>query len=105
MHRRLRRVGQVDADRRARQREIDRQLRTWTPRRIAGWAVVAAAVVMAVVHWVAHLGVRVLPMSMGWQDLAVGYPAAALLGVAGAILLGQVPPRGSRPGGTSRSRR
>lgn len=72
----------------ARQREIDRQLRVWTPRRVLGWTVAGIAVLVAVVHWVAHLGYRVLPLSLGWQDLLLGYPVAALLGVAAALILG-----------------
>ena len=72
----------------ARQREIDRQLRVWTPRRILGWTVAGIAVLVAVMHWVAHLGYPVLPLSLGWQDLLLGYPVAALLGVAAALILG-----------------
>jgi hypothetical protein len=42
---------------------------------------------VAVQHLVAHAGFRPLPFSMGWQDLIVGYPAAAVLAVAGLIAL------------------
>lgn len=77
----------AEAQRAARQREINRQLRVWTPRRILGWSLVAVAIVMAVVHWLAHIGYRPIPLSMGAQDLLLGYPAAGLLGVVAAILL------------------
>ena len=50
--------------------------------------VAGIAVLVAVVHWVAHLGYAVLPLSLGWQDLLLGYPVAALLGVAAALILG-----------------
>lgn len=79
----------ADRERRARQRQVNRQLRVWTPQRIMGWLLMAAGVAVAVVHWLAHMGWRPIPLSMGWQDLAVGYPAAALLAIAAAIVLGQ----------------
>lgn len=79
----------VEAQRAARQREINRQLRVWTPRRIVGWTVVCVAVVVGVVHWVAHLGIRPVPLSMGWQDILIGYPTAALLALVALIILGQ----------------
>ena len=101
---RVRRAGATDADRAARQREINRQLRVWTPRRIFGWILVGTAVLVGVVHWIAHLGYPVVPLSMGWQDLLIGYPAAALLGVVAAVILGhgRRHPAGS---GTGSSRR
>jgi di/tricarboxylate transporter len=88
---RARRAGNAEPEQAARQRAIDRQLRVWTPRRILGWVLVGIAVLVAVVHWVAHLGYPILPWSLGWQDVLVGYPAAALFGVVAAIILGQVP--------------
>lgn len=78
-----------EAQRAAQQREMNRQLRVWTPRRIAGWTLAGVAVLMAVVHWVAHIGYRPIPLSMGWQDLLIGYPMAAFLGIAAIIILGQ----------------
>jgi hypothetical protein len=78
---------------RERQRQVNRQLRVWTPRRIFGWTLAAVAVVVAVVHWTAHLGYGPIPLSMGAQDLLLGYPAAALLGVVAAIILGQTTTR------------
>lgn len=85
-------VGGADPAAAARQREIDRQLRVWTPRRILGWAMAGIAVLVAVVHWIAHLGYPLLPLSLGWQDIILGYPVAALLGVAAAVILGSGPP-------------
>lgn len=72
----------------ARQREMNRQLRSWTPRRLVGWALAAAAALVGAVHWLAHLGWRPIPLSMGWQDLLVGYPTAGLLAIAAAVSLG-----------------
>jgi hypothetical protein len=69
------------------QAEINRQLRSWTPRRIASWSLMLGGVLIAAQHLVAHAGFRPLPFSMGWQDLLVGYPMAALLALAGAILI------------------
>jgi hypothetical protein len=42
---------------------------------------------IAVQHLVAHAGFRPLPISMGLQDVLLGYPAAAILIIAGAALL------------------
>ena len=74
---------------RERQRQVNRQLRVWTPRRVAGWVVAVVAMAVALVHWLAHVGYRPIPLTMGAQDLFVGYPAAALLGVVAVIILGQ----------------
>ena len=78
---------------RERQRQVDRQLRVWTPRRFLGWTLAAVAIVVATVHWIAHIGYRPIPLSMGAQDLLIGYPAAALLGVVAVIILGQTTAR------------
>ena len=67
--------------------EIDRQLTSWPPRRIASWSLMIAAGVVVVQHLIAHAGVQPLPLSMGWQDILVGYPTAALLGLIGAVLV------------------
>lgn len=84
--------------RRQRQREMNRQLRVWTPRRVAGWFLVALAVVMGVTHWLAHLGWRPIPLAMGWQDLMLGYPAAGFLAVVGSIVLTARGPGSGRRG-------
>lgn len=69
------------------QKEIDRQLRQWPPRRVASWSLMGLGVLVALQHLVAHAGTRPLPFSMGWQDLVVGYPMAILLVIAGAMML------------------
>lgn len=93
MDRRRRAVAHSPEDRaaRERQRQVNRQLRVWTPRRVLGWVVAVVAIAVEFVHWVAHIGYRPIPLTMGAQDLFVGYPAAALLGVVAVIILGQRP--------------
>lgn len=76
-------------ERAAMQKEVGRQLRARTWRRTVGWALVSLAVLVAVVHLLAHLGLRPLPLTMGWQDLLVGYPMAALLAIVGFVYLSQ----------------
>lgn len=96
INRRQRRAAARTPEARAarnRQRQVNRQLRVWTPRRVFGWALVAVAVAVGVVHWIAHIGYRPIPLSMGAQDLFLGYPAAALLGLVAAIALGQTTTR------------
>jgi hypothetical protein len=44
------------------------------------------AALIAVQHLVAHAGWRPIPISMGWQDLLIGYPAAGVLAVIGGIV-------------------
>lgn len=66
--------------------DINRQLRSWSPRRILSWTLMILAGVIVVQHLLAHAGEQPLPFSMGWQDILVGYPTAALLGLAGAVL-------------------
>lgn len=73
--------------RRASRSDADRQLSNWTRRRVLSWSLFGLAGIVAVQHLVAHAGFRPLPISMGWQDLLVGYPMAAVLAVAGAIAL------------------
>lgn len=77
----------VSIRRRAPKSAADRQLSNWTKRRVLSWSLFVLAGVTAVQHLVAHAGFRPLPLSMGWQDLLVGYPMAAVLAVAGAIAL------------------
>lgn len=56
-------------------------------RRAFGWGLVALAIIVGITHWLAHLGV--LYEDTGLWDLTIGYPMAAALGVAGAIVLGE----------------
>ena len=53
-----------------------------------GQALMALGVLVAVVHLLGHLGAFGGQPS-GWQDIAVGYPSAALVFVVGAIAAGQ----------------
>jgi hypothetical protein len=55
-------------------------------RRILGWAMVTVGTVMAVVHMVTHLGRLNI---VGYQDLLLGYPMAAMLILAGVIIAAQ----------------
>lgn len=72
--------------RRAKKSDIDRQLSTWSKRRFASWSLFGLAALIAVQHLVAHAGWRPIPISMGWQDLLIGYPAAGVLAVIGGIV-------------------
>ncbi|MDQ6934090.1 MAG: hypothetical protein M3130_02140 [Actinomycetota bacterium] len=85
-------AAEQSAQERARmQKEISRQLRRWTPRSFAGWALIVFAALMAFNHVLMHLGIVWLPMSTGWQDLFVGWPMAGVLALIGAVLLGAKP--------------
>lgn len=86
-------AGRTAQERAQIQREIDRQLSPWTPRRIAAWSLFAAAFLIGMQHGLAHLGFAPLPISMGWQDLLIGYPAAGLLAIVGAFALDPRPHR------------
>lgn len=76
----------TQADRR-RRREIRRQLNPWPPRRIVAWSLFVLAIVIAVQHVLAHGGWRPIPLSMGWQDILIGYPMAGVVAFIGAMLL------------------
>ena len=54
-------------------------------RRIGGWVLVGIGAVMAVVHMITHLGRLQI---IGMQDLLIGYPMAAVLILAGFLLVG-----------------
>lgn len=73
--------------RRPRKSEAERQLSNWTTRRVLSWSLFALAGLVVVQHLLAHAGMRPLPMSMGWQDVIVGYPTAIVLAVLGGIAL------------------
>lgn len=75
------------------QRDIDRQLNNWTWRRIVSWTLFGLAAVIAVQHLLAHAGWQPLPVSLGWQDLLVGYPTAGLLAIVAAFMLEGRSPR------------
>ena len=52
-----------------------------------------AGVLIAVQHLFAHAGYRPIPLSMGFQDLFIGYPTASLVGLAGLFIWGRAPHR------------
>ncbi len=47
--------------------------------------------VIVIQHLLAHAGWRPLSLSMGAQDILIGYPTALLVGVAGLYLWGRDP--------------
>lgn len=74
------------------QADINRQLRRWTPRRITSWSLAALALIIAAQHLLAHGGFQPIPISMGWQDILIGYPTALMVGIAAMFV---ADPRGS----------
>lgn len=74
------------------ERKARRDLSAWPPRRIASWSMSLTGMAIVLQHLVAHAGERFLPLSMGWQDVLVGYPTGALLVLAGLIVAGPRPP-------------
>lgn len=73
--------------RRAKKSEVDKQLSNWTKRRVLSWSLFSLAGLVAVQHVLAHGGFRPVPLSMGWQDILLGYPTAFLFAIIGAIAL------------------
>ncbi|ART70632.1 hypothetical protein BTO20_20690 [Mycobacterium dioxanotrophicus] len=55
--------------------------------RAAGWVLVGIGAVMAIVHVVTHLGRLHI---VGYQDLLLGYPMAAVLTIVGFVIVGSV---------------
>lgn len=72
--------------RRAKRNDAD-GLSSWSRRRILSWSLFGLAGLVVVQHLIAHGGFQPLPMSMGWQDLIVGYPMAIFLAIMGGITL------------------
>lgn len=73
--------------RRTKKSDVDKQLSNWTKRRVLSWSLFVLAGLVAVQHVLAHAGFRPLPISMGWQDILLGYPTAIGLAVIGGIML------------------
>lgn len=73
--------------RRPKNRTVEHQLSNWSKRRVASWSLFALAAGIAAQHLVAHSGFRPIPISMGWQDLLLGYPMAIVVAIAGGIAL------------------
>ncbi len=44
-------------------------------------------------HLLAHSGWQPVPLTMGWQDLLIGYPMAAVLAMVGLVAWGNEPGR------------
>jgi hypothetical protein len=72
------------AQRRAEEHKLT--LPAYRGRRLLGWSLVALGVIVGVQHFISHLGVFSL-ISPGVDDIVAGYPLAALLGIAGTIVL------------------
>lgn len=74
----------------AERRDVERLRAHRRKRRLVrvGQVLMALGLVIAVVHWLAHIGVFGGQPS-GLNDLLAGYPAGALVFVLGAILAGQ----------------
>lgn len=73
--------------RRPKKSAADKHLSNWSTRRVLSTALFALAGLVAVQHLLAHGGFQPIPMSMGWQDLLVGYPMAILLAIAAGIAM------------------
>jgi fatty acid desaturase len=87
-----RRETQARETRAAQERASQRKqisLRAYQLRRALGWGLVGLGVLVGVSHWLSHIGLWGFA-SQGLMDLVAGYPMAALLGVAGAIVLGRL---------------
>ncbi|MEO8222845.1 MAG: hypothetical protein ABI563_18925 [Specibacter sp.] len=56
-----------------------------------GQVIMAVGVLVGLSHWIAHLALTGGPPGM--QDLLIGYPTAAALLIAGAILAGRATPK------------
>lgn len=61
-------------------------------RRWIYWSLLSLAAVILVQHLLAHSGLQPIPLTMGWQDLLIGYPTAGLLAIAGLFVWGSAPP-------------
>ena len=55
-------------------------------RRSLGWGLVVLGIVVFAQHLSSHMGFFTV-ISSGWDDLLIGYPAAALLVLGGGVLL------------------
>lgn len=56
-------------------------------------ALFAAAVLITGQHLLAHSGAPVVPLSMGWSDLLIGYPTAGIVAVIGLFVWSSEPGR------------
>lgn len=83
---RERRARQTQAAQKAATQHKKLTLAQYRLRRTAGWSLVAVALFVGTFHWTTHLGMWNIA-AQGAQDLYFGYPLAAVLGVAGAMVL------------------
>lgn len=84
--------GPDDARARA-ARDFNRRMRRETVLTWIGRGLIATAAVVILQHLVAHAGYHPVPLSMGNQDLLIGYPTGALLAITGAVIWGRHPHR------------
>ena len=63
-----------------------RSYASYRRRRLASWALIAAAVIVGVSHWFEHFGLIKI-FSLAVEDIVIGYPTAALLAISGLMLL------------------
>ena len=60
-------------------------------RLLLGWSIVAVGIALGLTHMVTHLGnLQYLP-TVGMQDLLMGYPVAAVLVLAGVLVIAMRP--------------
>lgn len=81
--------GQVERE--EARRELERKLRGASRRLWITRLLWLAAGVVVVVHLLAHSGWRPIPLTMGWQDLLIGYPMAGALALAALFAWGSTP--------------
>lgn len=72
---------------RAKRSAVDRQPATWTRWRVLSWSLFALAGFVATHHLLAHGGFRPIPISIGRQDLLLGYPTVIVLAITGGMAL------------------
>jgi hypothetical protein len=73
--------------RRANKSSVDRQLSNWSKRPIRSWSLFGLAGVIALQYFLSRGGFQLIPLSMGWQDLPIGAPTAAVAAIAGGFAL------------------
>lgn len=74
--------------------DLNDQFKHARRRTLAAAALAIAALIVAIQHLLAHAGWRPVPLTMGAQDLFMGYPVAMLIGVAAVFIWGSIPSRG-----------
>ena len=77
-----------------RRRDADALQKTLRKQAILTWAargLIVLAIAIAGQHILAHAGYRPIPLTMGQQDLVIGYPVAAVFGVIALLIWGRKP--------------